>query len=193
MDIPESHVIECEFSAGDFDNDCVPPYKSSAASGVKAGLSTTGSVHELLECPVCTNSMYPPIHQVLMCGFHFFHEGLFVCWKFISMCLYSPNFLTSTRRLHYELSCFSAVYVRAWLAKSKIQLLSEAFQYIEAAQELSIHHSFLVWNDGFGIKEYVQLKFRRVLEKNYVMSSLNILSTYDLTSSIRLYGRKLIA
>lgn len=22
------------------------------------------SVHELLECPVCTNSMYPPIHQV---------------------------------------------------------------------------------------------------------------------------------
>ncbi|XP_012833411.1 PREDICTED: E3 ubiquitin-protein ligase SINAT3-like, partial [Erythranthe guttata] len=24
---------------------------------------TTTSVHELLECPVCTNSMYPPIHQ----------------------------------------------------------------------------------------------------------------------------------
>ncbi|RYR78466.1 hypothetical protein Ahy_A01g003280 isoform H [Arachis hypogaea] len=23
------------------------------------------SVHELLECPVCTNSMYPPIHQFL--------------------------------------------------------------------------------------------------------------------------------
>lgn len=22
------------------------------------------SVHELLECPVCTNFMYPPIHQV---------------------------------------------------------------------------------------------------------------------------------
>jgi hypothetical protein len=22
------------------------------------------NVHELLECPVCTNSMYPPIHQV---------------------------------------------------------------------------------------------------------------------------------
>ncbi|PNY16199.1 E3 ubiquitin-protein ligase sinat3-like protein [Trifolium pratense] len=26
------------------------------------------SVHELLECPVCTNSMYPPIHQ-LICSF----------------------------------------------------------------------------------------------------------------------------
>ncbi|CAK9235294.1 unnamed protein product [Sphagnum jensenii] len=24
----------------------------------------TNSVHELLECLVCTNSMYPPIHQV---------------------------------------------------------------------------------------------------------------------------------
>lgn len=29
------------------------------------GPSTT-SVHELLECPVCTNSMYPPIHQVVL-------------------------------------------------------------------------------------------------------------------------------
>ena len=28
------------------------------------------SVHELLECPVCTNSMYPPIHQVFL-QFHY--------------------------------------------------------------------------------------------------------------------------
>ncbi|RID64845.1 hypothetical protein BRARA_D00086 [Brassica rapa] len=34
---------------------------ANAASGL---LPTTTSVHELLECPVCTNSMYPPIHQV---------------------------------------------------------------------------------------------------------------------------------
>jgi E3 ubiquitin-protein ligase SIAH1 len=27
------------------------------------GAAPTSSVHELLECPVCTNSMYPPIHQ----------------------------------------------------------------------------------------------------------------------------------
>ncbi|KAD2392947.1 hypothetical protein E3N88_39924 [Mikania micrantha] len=27
------------------------------------GLTPATSVHELLECPVCTNSMYPPIHQ----------------------------------------------------------------------------------------------------------------------------------
>ena len=31
-------------------------------------ISPATSVHELLECPVCTNSMYPPIHQV---GSHF--------------------------------------------------------------------------------------------------------------------------
>lgn len=36
---------------------------NAAASGL---LPTTTSVHELLECPVCTNSMYPPIHQVFI-------------------------------------------------------------------------------------------------------------------------------
>lgn len=29
-----------------------------------AGGPPATSVHELLECPVCTNSMFPPIHQV---------------------------------------------------------------------------------------------------------------------------------
>ena len=33
------------------------------------------SVHELLECPVCTNSMYPPIHQV--CSFSNFSNLVF--------------------------------------------------------------------------------------------------------------------
>lgn len=34
-------------------------------TGVPSGLTpAAASVHELLECPVCTNSMYPPIHQV---------------------------------------------------------------------------------------------------------------------------------
>ena len=30
---------------------------------------STTSVHELLECPVCTNYMYPPIHQVSSSSF----------------------------------------------------------------------------------------------------------------------------
>jgi len=43
--------------------------KSSASSrmilpsGGKLGISSTNGVHELLECPVCLSSMYPPIHQ----------------------------------------------------------------------------------------------------------------------------------
>ncbi|KAI4339095.1 hypothetical protein MLD38_024071 [Melastoma candidum] len=32
-------------------------------SGVKSNLEASGNVHELLECPVCSNAMYPPIHQ----------------------------------------------------------------------------------------------------------------------------------
>lgn len=36
------------------------------------------SVHELLECPVCTNSMYPPIHQVSYFLFHFCLVCVFV-------------------------------------------------------------------------------------------------------------------
>lgn len=35
------------------------------------GLRPATSVHELLECPVCTNSMYPPIHQVFFLSFPF--------------------------------------------------------------------------------------------------------------------------
>ncbi|KAJ9539109.1 hypothetical protein OSB04_031842 [Centaurea solstitialis] len=39
-----------------------PPFSSSKTHNVNVVHPTT-SVHELLECPVCTNSMYPPIHQ----------------------------------------------------------------------------------------------------------------------------------
>ncbi|BBH07485.1 seven in absentia of Arabidopsis 2 [Prunus dulcis] len=37
--------------------------KTSPGLGGKNGLYSTNGVHELLECPVCTNLMYPPIHQ----------------------------------------------------------------------------------------------------------------------------------
>ncbi|KAI5598829.1 hypothetical protein POPTR_002G171500v4 [Populus trichocarpa] len=36
---------------------------SNSNSNTVASAIHTTSVHELLECPVCTNSMYPPIHQ----------------------------------------------------------------------------------------------------------------------------------
>ncbi|KAK4384845.1 E3 ubiquitin-protein ligase SINAT3 [Sesamum angolense] len=41
-------------------------YSSKPINIISSGRAPT-SVHELLECPVCTNSMYPPIHQV--CSF----------------------------------------------------------------------------------------------------------------------------
>ncbi|KAL3692597.1 hypothetical protein R1sor_006248 [Riccia sorocarpa] len=37
--------------------------KISLSNPGKPGATPASSVHELLECPVCTNSMYPPIHQ----------------------------------------------------------------------------------------------------------------------------------
>ncbi|KAF8643714.1 hypothetical protein HU200_066778 [Digitaria exilis] len=37
----------------------------AAARAYPKGSANAGGVHELLECPVCTNSMFPPIHQML--------------------------------------------------------------------------------------------------------------------------------
>ncbi|KAJ7971427.1 E3 ubiquitin-protein ligase [Quillaja saponaria] len=37
--------------------------KSSTGVGGKHGIYSSNGVHELLECPVCTSMMYPPIHQ----------------------------------------------------------------------------------------------------------------------------------
>lgn len=45
-------------------------FSSSTSKLHTNGTPTSTSVHELLECPVCTNSMYPPIHQV--CSFVLF-------------------------------------------------------------------------------------------------------------------------
>ncbi|KAM0862834.1 hypothetical protein ACQ4PT_044989 [Festuca glaucescens] len=43
-----------------------PNPKGGGGGGGAGGMVAPGSsVRELLECPVCTNSMYPPIYQVL--------------------------------------------------------------------------------------------------------------------------------
>ena len=50
------------------------------------------SVHELLECPVCTNSMYPPIHQVscLLCVLLFLFRNCFgiLCGFVYVLCIW---------------------------------------------------------------------------------------------------------
>ena len=38
--------------------------KKAATIVTKLSRPSTSDVHKLLECPVSTNSMYPPIHQV---------------------------------------------------------------------------------------------------------------------------------
>jgi hypothetical protein len=43
----------------------------------------TNSVHELLECLICTNFMYPPIHQV--------PNLLFFLWVFLGGVCYFPS------------------------------------------------------------------------------------------------------
>lgn len=57
------------------------PRNGSNNSGIAVPTATAPatSVHELLECPVCTNSMYPPIHQVCLCCPSYFQnvEGWF--------------------------------------------------------------------------------------------------------------------
>jgi len=55
--------------------------RAGAAGPPGAGplvISPATGVHELLECPVCTNSMYPPIHQVPPFALRFRDLGLLV-------------------------------------------------------------------------------------------------------------------
>lgn len=47
--------------------------KKSPGSGGKIGLRSNSGVCQLLECPVCTNLMYPPIHQC--------PNGHTLCWS----------------------------------------------------------------------------------------------------------------
>lgn len=58
------------------------------ASG-KHGMQSTNGVHELLECPVCTTLMYPPIYQVC---FHFsVFNSMDINDRFTSYCMMGIN------------------------------------------------------------------------------------------------------
>jgi len=65
----------------------------------------SNSVHELLEYLVCTNSMYPPIHQVpnlLFSLWVFFWRGLFFPLS-LSLCsTYSTSFVEEKEEHHYS-------------------------------------------------------------------------------------------
>lgn len=72
----ELNNIECVTSSDGMDEDEIHPHHEFSSTKHRNGAANINnilgpnaiapitSVHELLECPVCTNSMYPPIHQV---------------------------------------------------------------------------------------------------------------------------------
>ncbi|URE26236.1 PPR repeat [Musa troglodytarum] len=69
----DSDSIECVSSVDGMDEEETSlPHRSSFKPHGAAVVAPATSVHELLECPVCTNSMYPPIHQVFNCFGHYF-------------------------------------------------------------------------------------------------------------------------
>lgn len=93
--------IECVSSSDGFDEDEIyqhHQFSSSKSRNATANYNNNNNninnvigstaiapatnVHELLECPVCTNSMYPPIHQVLCHEFLSPDPVLFVYWFF---------------------------------------------------------------------------------------------------------------
>jgi len=57
MDIPKSPMREEGESKVESKNPLLTLGRKTSFD-----VTHTNNVHELLECPVCTNSMYPPIH-----------------------------------------------------------------------------------------------------------------------------------
>ncbi|KAH9731440.1 E3 ubiquitin-protein ligase SINAT3 [Citrus sinensis] len=79
---------------------------TSLASVINPG---TTSVHELLECPVCTNSMYPPIHQIIVAGLQLGDASLdcvcFVAGIFAVMKCHNGHTLCSTCKTRVHNRC----------------------------------------------------------------------------------------
>uniref|UniRef100_A0A6V7QZ07 RING-type E3 ubiquitin transferase n=1 Tax=Ananas comosus var. bracteatus TaxID=296719 RepID=A0A6V7QZ07_ANACO len=64
LDVPESQPADNnKLSTGSSELNGRQLSRTSSISLIKGSITSTSAVHELLECPVCTNSMYPPIHQ----------------------------------------------------------------------------------------------------------------------------------
>lgn len=53
-----------DMSSINMDIRCSPFRKSASSVGGVQRARSNNEVYELLECPVCMNLMYPPIHQV---------------------------------------------------------------------------------------------------------------------------------
>ena len=64
-EVVESHTPVADYDIATTKSESNTTTMKSAVSFVgKHGIHSNNGVYELLECPVCTNLMYPPIHQV---------------------------------------------------------------------------------------------------------------------------------
>lgn len=68
-EIFESHIVPSEYdlATSGLELRSSPFRKAGPSLGGNMGIPSTNDVHELLDCPVCMNLMYPPIHQVYHC------------------------------------------------------------------------------------------------------------------------------
>ncbi|XP_058106917.1 uncharacterized protein LOC131250651 [Magnolia sinica] len=71
-EVLESQPADHELSIASDELETFQLTKSTIAPSIKGGVSSTNAVNELLKCPVCTNSMYPPIHQEYLLMFQRF-------------------------------------------------------------------------------------------------------------------------
>lgn len=69
-DVIESHPKTLKYDVATTKTDKSVTRIATGVSG-KHGMQSTNGVHELLECPVCSTLMYPPIHQV--CFYTVYH------------------------------------------------------------------------------------------------------------------------
>ena len=65
QEVVESHPPVADYEIATTKSESNTTTMKSAVSFVgKHGINSNNGVYELLECAVCTNLMYPPIHQV---------------------------------------------------------------------------------------------------------------------------------
>lgn len=66
-----------------------------AQTALKPNVTVSSSVRELLECPVCLNAMYPPIHQVWLYVIlmDFYHEMTRLAFLLIIFCCLISSYM----------------------------------------------------------------------------------------------------
>jgi hypothetical protein len=127
MDIPESPMKEEGNTPSNTEESEVESKNPLLTLGRKTSSATahTNSVHELLECPVCTNSMYPPIHQVPNLLFSlrvFFWGGLFFPLSLFLCSIYPTGFVEEEEEHHCSSSNTHPPHLLLFLGNENLKM-----------------------------------------------------------------------